>query len=173
VLVHFADAADRYKVSWLNWAYCGCNNPTYPFPVSTHTEDLVADPKQPLRGENVVIAKLNALARPYPLAIPGTPVDYGFDPSTRAFSLTYTTDPVDGRRRSFSGTCAEVFVPQVQYRSGYNINVTGARVVSTRSAGIAKLRALPGAHTVTVRVSPASRGRTDPPVYDDTCPRSP
>jgi endoglycosylceramidase len=170
VLVRFANAADQHRMSWLEWAYCGCNNPTYPFyAASIHNDDLVVDPDKPPVGANVVHSKLDVLVRPYPLAIAGTPLQFGFDPTTKTFELTYTRDRADGRGSFRASACTEVFVPRLQYPRGYRVVVSGARVVSRAGAGTLALRALGDAQQITVRITPASHGHTDLPITGSGC----
>ncbi|MFN8160291.1 MAG: cellulase family glycosylhydrolase [Solirubrobacterales bacterium] len=144
--------ADRHMVSWQEWHYCGCGDPTTQGPGDTQA--VVKDTSEPPRGSNVFHDKLRALARPYPQAIAGTPVRWSFDPDTKRFELVYTTKRVDAGGR-FSRGLTEVFIPRVQYRHGFRARATGA--ATTRQGGQRLLlRAKPGAGRVELAVTPAS-----------------
>ena len=114
-------------VSWQEWHYCGCDDPTTSGPGDVQA--IVKDPGKPPRGSNVFWGKLKALARPYPQAIAGTPIRWSFDPDTRRFELVYTTKRADGRGRFNQGTgrlgrgTSQVFVPRIQYPNGYEFVV--------------------------------------------------
>jgi endoglycosylceramidase len=143
--------ADAHMVSWLEWAYCGCDDPTGSIP--PEVEGLVNDPSKPPSGTNVKYDKLRALDRPYPQAVAGTPEQFQFDPSTDVFNLRYsTTAPVGNRLERSVRTVA--FVPHIHYPDGYKARVTGARVVSPRGSQHLELERLPEATEVRVEVSP-------------------
>ncbi|MEW5742562.1 MAG: cellulase family glycosylhydrolase [Myxococcota bacterium] len=63
---------------------------------------------------------LDALVRPYPRAVPGTVVRYGFDSSTRVFELVFRHDGTDAP--------AEAFLPARQYPHGVEVRVSDGRV---------------------------------------------
>jgi endoglycosylceramidase len=161
VIDMFVDLADSHGVSWLMWAYCGCNNPTYPFPVSVHVDDLVIDATKPPGGENVEQGKLEALVRPHPTVVSGTPERFGFESETKEFTFSYVTDRADGRGAFDADACTEVFVPRLQYPNGYEVEVEGAEVVSEE--GSAKLALEARDERVTVRITPAEDGATELP----------
>jgi endoglycosylceramidase len=81
--------ADANELSWIEWAYCGCDDPTGTIPASI--EGLVSDPSRPGTGANVNQAKLAVLAEPYPRLVSGTPQSSSFERSSGVFSLTYRT----------------------------------------------------------------------------------
>jgi endoglycosylceramidase len=131
--------ADRHMVSWQEWHYCDCADPTTSGP---GVQSLVVDPAKPPRGDNVKRAKLAALARPYPRAVAGTPRSYGFDPQTKRFDLVYSTRAPAGQglgHRLARSQLTEVFVPRIQYPDGYSAEVTGADVVSKPNARVLRL----------------------------------
>ncbi|HUO70388.1 MAG TPA: hypothetical protein VMU39_06395, partial [Solirubrobacteraceae bacterium] len=51
--------ADRFMVPWLEWAYCGCEDPTTTGPGTKQA--ILIDPSKPPRGSNLVRATLGAL----------------------------------------------------------------------------------------------------------------
>ncbi|HEY8638238.1 MAG TPA: cellulase family glycosylhydrolase, partial [Solirubrobacteraceae bacterium] len=69
-----AALADRHRLSWLEWAWWNRDPPG-----ARPAEGIVVDPhRQPL-GANVKARKLAVLARPYPRAVAGTPLRWGWD----------------------------------------------------------------------------------------------
>ena len=94
-LGRIVEGADDHMVSWQEWHYCDCRDPTTSGP---GVQSLVIDPERPPRGSNVKHAKLAVLARPYPQAVAGTPRRYGFDPDSRRFELRYSTARAGGGR---------------------------------------------------------------------------
>ena len=120
-----AERADRHMVSWQYWHYCGCKDPTTQ--AELNDQALVFDPARRPRGKNVDRGKLRALVRPYPQAIAGTPVRFGFDPNTEKFELVYSTRRPSGRGRFRRGV-TDVFVPRLHYRRGYSASVKGGSV---------------------------------------------
>jgi endoglycosylceramidase len=147
------DLADEHMVGWQQWHYCECDDPTT---AGSGVQSVVVDPREPQRGENVNRDKLVASARPYPQAVAGTPLSYGYDHATRTFELTYSTTTPAGRilRRRAAGT--RIILPRIQYPDGYRVEVDGAAVVSRRGARILRLRRNRGVAEVDVTVTPAA-----------------
>jgi endoglycosylceramidase len=140
-------------VSWQEWHYCDCADPTTSGP---GVQSLVVDPAKPPRGDNVKRAKLAALARPYPRAVAGTPRSYGFDPQTKRFDLVYSTRAPAGEElghRLPRSRLTEVFIPRIQYPDGYSVEVTGADLVSKPNARVLRLERR-RRDAVTVAVTP-------------------
>jgi len=125
-LERVADYADDHMVSWQEWHYCGCDDPTTQGPGDVQA--LVKDPALPPKGDNVFRDKLRALARPYPQVIAGTPESYSFDPDTRRFELTYARAKADGSGRFKRGKTL-VVLPKIQYPDGYEVKVEGAAIL--------------------------------------------
>ena len=144
-----AGLADRHMVSWQEWHYCGCDDPTTQGP--GNVQALVKDPAKPPRGRNVFHDKLLALARPYPQAIAGTPRRWSFDPASRRFELVYDRRRAGGKGR-FRHGITDVFLPRVQYRHGARIEVRGAAY--SRDGQHLLLVASPHAKRVRVEVTP-------------------
>jgi endoglycosylceramidase len=140
--------SDRHMVSWQYWHYCGCDDPTTSGP---GVQALVEDAAKPPRGENVKREKLAVLARPYPQAVNGTPTRFDFDQQRARFALDIKRRPPAGQalpRR----VPTEVFLPRIHYRSGYEVEADGARVVSAPGRRVLRLRWRPGAEEAKVRV---------------------
>ena len=126
--------ADKYRLGWLEWAYTG-NDKTS---ASPDGQALVLDPSQPPTGANVLTDKLKTLAEPYPQAVAGTPSSWSF--TKGAFQLRYSTARADGAGRFATGSETDVAVPAIQFPNGYQVHVTGARVVSAPNATTLRLR---------------------------------
>jgi endoglycosylceramidase len=153
--------ADAQELSWIEWAYCGCDDPTGTIPASV--EGLVSDPSRPGTGSNVNQAKLAVLAEPYPRLVSGTPSSSSFDRSSGVFSLTYRTRG-PSEQQFGAGSCTAVIVPAVQFPHGYSVVVSGARVVSAPDAGVLTLEQLAnGVRSVTLQIRPAHSGSTAAP----------
>jgi endoglycosylceramidase len=148
-----AAEADQHMVGWSEWAYedC-CHSP------AAIVKDASVSPTVP---GNLNLPVLRALVRPYPKLIAGTPTQWGFDPVSDTFSLTYSTAPVAGG--SFpAGVDTEIEVPALQYPTGYTVGVTGATVTSAPDANLLRLVAVPGATSVHVAIEPADHHPSAP-----------
>jgi endoglycosylceramidase len=161
------DIADAHLMPWIEWAYCGCGDPTGSVPPAI--EALVLDPAKAPNGKNVKSTKLKALARPHPGAVAGTPLKLAFDTGSRKLSFSWSTSRAAGHGRFKAGSCTSVFVPPTTYPHGYRVSVTGARVASSPSAGLLELDSLPGAKRVSLRVTPARGGHTSAPGSASGC----
>ncbi|MGP0051055.1 MAG: hypothetical protein ACLPZR_19730 [Solirubrobacteraceae bacterium] len=147
--------ADQNMVPWLEWAFCGCGDPTGAIPTSS--EALVVDPVEPPTAANLVHPTLNALVEPYPQVIAGTPRSWGFDRATRTFSFRYSTGAATGRRWFPAGSVTEIATPSLDYPAGYAAHVRGAAIDSAARAGILRVSSCPGARTVTVSLTAGKR----------------
>ena len=138
VLSRLTGQLDTAMVPWMMWAY----------------GTLIADRSQPAGRANLTsTAALDALVRPYPTAVTGTPTAMAFDPATRTFDLSYSTTGPAGRR--YRGNLDTVVsVPRAQYPGGHTVTATGASVTSRPCAERLTLRTRPHATAVTVRVTP-------------------
>ncbi len=146
------DLADEHLMSWQQWHYCECDDPTT---AGSGVQSVVVNPHKPPRGENLNRDKLLASARPYPQVVAGTPLSYGFDHDSRTFELIYSTTTPDGRTLRRRGAGTRVVLPRIQYPDGYRSQVTGARVISRPRAKLLRLRRDRGASEVTLTVTPA------------------
>ncbi|HEV3129313.1 MAG TPA: cellulase family glycosylhydrolase, partial [Solirubrobacteraceae bacterium] len=166
--------ADQNMVSWVEWAYCGCKDPTTSGPGAEQA--IVIDPAKPPRGSNLQLPTLKFLVEPYPQLISGTPLSWGFDQSTKTFHLRYRTVQVGGGRRFRAGAHTEVAAPAMVYAGRYSARATGAAVVSRPGASVLVLAACRGARTVSVTVSPSKyariRGSCPPPAHAKPRPGS-
>jgi endoglycosylceramidase len=153
------EAADRHMISWQQWHYCACDDPTTTAsPVAA--QSLVADPAEPPSGENVDRDKLYLSTRPYPRAVSGTPLEYDFDYRERFFNFRYSTRRADGDGRFPPGSASEVFVPRLHYGDSADVQVHGARVTSAPGAQVLRLESCRGAKRIKLRVTPGDEVRS-------------
>ena len=145
-LARMAGEEDRNMMSWEQWTYFNCC-----FQKTGDSQSVILDPSRPPTPDNVRQDVLNILARPYPQAVAGTPLNYGFDTATRTFRLTYVTRAVGGELAPQADS--RVFVGKRQYPSGYSVQVSGADVTSAPCATYLTLRNHPGAAQVAVTVA--------------------
>ena len=108
-------SVDQWMMSAIYWTYS--NRTPYQIELSPPPlQGLVYDPALPLEWPNLFIEKFEALVRPYPMSISGTPASWSFDPVSRIFKLEYT---------SGAEQVSEIFVPNRHYQKGYKVAVTG------------------------------------------------
>jgi endoglycosylceramidase len=141
-----AREADQHMVGWTVWAYedC-CGSPAA----------IVKDGSRPPTAPgNLNLSELNALARPYPKLVAGTPTSWSYDSTSDVFALTYSPRPVAGGRFP-AGADTQIELPALHYPTGYTVRVTGAPVLSAPDANLLRLGKQPGAGTVQVTVTPA------------------
>jgi endoglycosylceramidase len=148
--------ADRFMVPWLEWAYCGCGDPTTTGPGTKQA--IVVDPRQPPTGSNLVQGTLRALVEPYPRVVAGTPRGWSFDRSSRTFRLSFTTARASGRGRFRAGAISEIVTPALVYGRSYAARVRGGRIVSRPGASLLQVASCRGATSVSVAVAPSGHG---------------
>jgi endoglycosylceramidase len=142
-IIRTEDQFDARLVPWLFWSYNGL---------------VVTDSNKPLVMPNLNVTVLNALTRPYPTLVNGTPTTLSFDAATATLDFTYSTRRPDGHRAPH-GLGTAVNVPPRSYPSGYAVSVVGAVVTSQRCAHILTLRNAPTAMAVSVRITPSTTCR--------------
>lgn len=124
------NAADRYLMSWSEWAYSGVGDITTSG--STDGESVVYDPALPPIGDNLNTGNLQVLASPYPQAVSGTPLK--LSNANGAFTFSYSTTKADGSGSFAAGSLSAMSVPAIAYPNGYTVSVTGGHVVSAANA---------------------------------------
>jgi endoglycosylceramidase len=149
--------ADRYLTPWIEWAYCGCSDPTTSGPGDKQA--IVRDPAKAPSGANLVMPTLQTLVEPYPQVVSGTPSSWGFNTSTKTFALRYSTARAAGGPRFGTRALTEISLPPLVYNGRYGATVTGGRPVSKPGASTLALVACPGATAVTVSVRPTGANR--------------
>jgi endoglycosylceramidase len=140
LITRTADQFDSTLVPWLFWSY---------------QEHVILDSRRPPTPDNLRTPVIDALTRPYPTAVNGTPTRLAFDTTTDTFEFEYDATRPDGRHapRLLPTT---VSVPAAVYAGGYVATVTGARITSRPCAPVMTLQNLPGATTVSARVTPGA-----------------
>jgi endoglycosylceramidase len=146
--------ADTDMVPWLEWSYCACESPT-----DTGQPGIVADPRKPPTGSNLITGTLRALVEPYPQLVSGTPSSWGYDGSTKTFSLQYSTARASGRGRFALRSLTDVATPALVYGGRYGVTVSGGAIASRRGASVLEIAACRGARTITVTVRPSGPSR--------------
>jgi endoglycosylceramidase len=146
---------DRYMVPWVEWAYCGCEDPTTTGPGTKQA--IVIDPSKPPKGSNLELPTLRALVEPYPQLVAGTPRSWGFDRATRTFALRYATARAGGSGRFGFGAITEIATPPLVYGGRYAAQVTGGAIVSPHGASTLLVATCQRAQTITVKVLPAGK----------------
>ncbi len=132
VVKRMARIADDYLTGWAYWHYDGVG-----------AYSLIRDARQPLAGDNLYPAIIDAVTRVYPRAIAGRPVSWSYDPSTRVFLLEYAAMP---------GGVSEIVVPAVVFPRGYVASIDGGTRASAKNAQLLSITAT--AASVRARVSP-------------------
>jgi endoglycosylceramidase len=150
--------ADRFMVPWLEWAYCGCNDPTTSGP--GNLQAIVIDPAKAPAGSNLELPTLRALVEPYPQVIAGTPRSWSFDRARRRFTLAYATARARGGSRFGFDSLTEIAAPALVYGGRYAVRVTGGGVVSAVGASTVVIGACRGARRITVTVTPFGRNHS-------------
>lgn len=138
-----ADQFDAGRLSWIFWEYA---------------ESVIGNEHEPAGLDNLAgPGAFAALARPYPLAIAGTPIGWAFDDEHAVFELVY--DRVLPRGSLADPALATVIsVPRLHYPQGYRVVTIGARVVSAPCSERLVVQPRRGARYLAVHVEPA----TDP-----------
>ena len=145
--------ADRFMVPWLEWAYCGCQDPTTSGPGTVQA--IVIDPSKPPAGSNLVMTTLRALVEPYPQVVAGTPTAWSFKRSTRTFTLSYSTTRVAKHERFDAGAVTEIATPALVYGGRYGARVSGGAILSLPGATTLRIGSCPKARTISITVGPS------------------
>ena len=137
-----ANLMDTAMMSWLYWAWANKTPFDIPgmgglLPKGSENQGIVLDLSRPRTPGNVHEDRLAALARPFPRAVAGTPMRFGYDPQKRVFHLTYRPQPVGGPLAA--GAETDIFCPARAYPRGYKVGVTGASVVSAPDDRVLRL----------------------------------
>ncbi|HWE33209.1 MAG TPA: cellulase family glycosylhydrolase [Solirubrobacteraceae bacterium] len=147
--------ADANMVPWLEWAYCGCHDPTTTGP--GNEQAIVIDPSKPPTGANLVEPTLNALVEPYPQVVAGTPTSWSYNRSANTFKLAFSPSRASADGSFATGSVSEIATPALDYRSGYAASAAGAAIVSSPAAATLLLAQCRGAAQVSVTVAPSGR----------------
>jgi len=135
-------AADARLIGWQYWQYKNWSDPTTTSQGSG-AQGLFADDADLGSAKQ---DKLRLLVRTYPQATAGIPLALSFDPDSGAFRYRYQPRAARGP--------TQIYVPlALHYPNGYEVTVSGARVVSQPDAGMLELENLEGATEVVIEVS--------------------
>jgi len=118
LITTIADSVDAHAAGWFYWGYK--DHDTIIF--SDNRDNSTADPDW-----------VRTISRPFPQATAGTPGPYAFDPATRTFTYRFEPDAA-------VEADTEIFTAPVHYPDGYEVEVTGATVVSEPDADVLLLR---------------------------------
>jgi endoglycosylceramidase len=146
--------ADQQMIPWLEWAYCGCSDPTTAGP--GNTQAIVVNPALPPSGSNLEPGTLDALVEPYPQVIAGTPTSWAYDRPTSTFTLKFADKRAAGGGAFGAGGWSQIATPPLVYPHGYAADATGAAIVSPSRSGHLQLLACPRASTVALTVKPGT-----------------
>ncbi len=141
-LVRTADELDARLVPWVYWS---------------HNGHIVEDSTAPLEPPNLDRTVLDALVRPYPTLVNGTPTRIAFDAASATLEFAYTTARPNGHAAPAEADTV-VVIPKRRYPDGYKVALDGAEVTSEPCAGRLILRNERDARTVRLRVTPARAG---------------
>jgi hypothetical protein len=84
-------------------------------------------------------------------------------------TMSYLTHAVPGAHLA-AGALTQIFVPRRKYPTGYTVQVSGAKVLSSPSAPWVELAASPGARLVRVKIIPRTGSHTELPSQAVTFP---
>jgi endoglycosylceramidase len=160
VLGPMLQRADRNMVSWLEWHYCGCSDPTTSGPGDKQA--IVLDPAKPPSGANLKAVTLDQLVRPYPQVVAGTPESWSYDAGT-----------FKARWLATKGV-SELAIPKRAYPTGYAAQVQGGSITSPKGAAVLRVRACSGVPEVAVTVTRSGSTRATcapPPLIVRVAPR--
>jgi endoglycosylceramidase len=143
-----ADEADAARLGWTEWTYTRNGRTDF-----AATPSLVGNDHLPPTGDNVNASQLQALVRPYPTAVAGTPLAWRFDRVARTFTLRYSVARVAGGGTFPAGSPTELVLPSLVYPGGYSVQLVGATVASPARSTVLKVRSASGATVVSVRVT--------------------
>jgi len=157
ILNQISDTADRYQMSWLEWAFT--NNPVYKFahakgvPDDPRQQGIVYDAKLPLEGENVKWDRLSVLSRVYPQIVAGKIKQYQFNSVTKIFTLSYY--PLDSTGKAISSNpLSRIMIPASIYPNGYKIRLEGASILESSDKSHLTIKNASKASRVEITISP-------------------
>ena len=138
------DENDGALIPWIWWSYDG---------------ELVPDLTAPPGGANLSVPVADALIRPHPVLVAGTPTSLSYDEATRTMTFTQST-MAPSRTRLAPGTATVVEVPDRPYPDGWHAVVTGGSVTSAPNVSPLTVVADPGAARVSITVLPGAAPTT-------------
>jgi endoglycosylceramidase len=159
--------ADDSMVSWTEWHYCGCDDPTTSGPGDKQA--IVLDPSRPPAGDNLKQATLDQLVRPYPQLVAGTPESWSYEGGV--FRARWTTErPGGGAAKG----ATEIVVPARAYPKDYAVSVQGGRIASAKGARLLRVERCSGSPEIAVTVTRGAAAHSSckaPPLRVRVAPR--
>jgi endoglycosylceramidase len=110
-------------------------------------------------GANLDTPVVDALVRPHPVAVAGTPTALNYDVATSTLTFAYATHKPDGGSYSCRAVTS-LQVPTRSYPTGYHVVVTGGVVTSAAGSPHLTVVADPRSSSVSIVVGP---GGSTPP----------
>jgi len=117
-----AELADRYMVSWTDWAYMGS------------TGQIKRDDAMPPTAENLRTERLDAVSRAYPRLVSGTPRSFAYDEAAGEFSLVYDTRSAAATGNAPVGDPGAARRPRSSSRATTSRTATASSSTARRSA---------------------------------------
>lgn len=144
----YYDAMDANALSCTIWNYTPDNSNARgdgwnDEDLSIYSPDQRLNPNNPNSGGRA----LDAIVRPYPQAIAGELIRFAFDLETRVFTLEYRPD-------TNLTAPTEIFVPNYQYREGYQVEISNGAFISDLHRQIVTVTSATDSTTQTIRISP-------------------
>ncbi|MFN8018921.1 MAG: cellulase family glycosylhydrolase [Acidimicrobiales bacterium] len=142
---------DNGLIPWIWWAYDG----------------FVHNMTDPLTDANIDQPTADALVRPHPVQVAGTPAALDYDEAAKVLRFRYSTTAPNGKGLP-DGTETVIKVPASSLPDGYELQVTGGTVTSAPDAEVLTIVADGSAGSVFVKLW--AKGDPEP---DDAFPPSP
>jgi endoglycosylceramidase len=135
---------DNALMPWMWWSY----------------DHFVHDLTKPPTGSNIEEDQADALIRPHPTVIAGTPTALDYDPASRVLRFSWDTSTPSGTPLT-PGNLTTIKVPPSVYANGYEVKITGGTVTSVTNANELTINSDTGATHIFVKVW--STGTPEPP----------
>ncbi len=146
-----AQYLDQAMMPAIYWGYA---NPFDILPNASHqglVNDLQILDGGTRKAPNLRVDRVNALTRPYPQAIAGTPRYWFYSLDAKTFDLIYQPIAPNGQVLA-PDALTEVVLPAYNFPKGYDVVVDGARVMSKPDARVLLLMNQSATKFVTVQV---------------------
>jgi endoglycosylceramidase len=124
---------------------------------------MVKDVASAPTGANLDTPVVDALVRPHPVAVAGTPTALHYDVPSATLTFGYSTHKPGGGSYSCHAVTS-LQVPTRSYPAGYHVVVTGGVVTSAAGSSHLTVVADPGASSVSVVIGPGGTTRPGKPL---------
>ena len=142
---------DNGLLPWIWWSYDG----------------FVHNMTDPLTDASIDLTQRDALVRPHPVQVAGTPAALDYDEAAKVLRFRYLTSSPSGATVA-AGTETVIKVPGLGFPDGYEVKVTGGTVTSGPDASVLTVVSDDSADAVFVKLWP--KGADEPA---DAFPASP